>query len=279
MKRKSIINKAIKLLRQKGPRFFCKIVLNYIGQKLTYLQVLILPYAILRIKGFKVDCTVSELVDFAFNGCAKLIKPSQIQSEIYELVNLVSNIKPQVVVEIGTQRGGTLFLLSRVAANNGTVISIDLPNGRFGGGYFNWRVFLYKSFAQSAQRIHLVRGDSHKLDTINGLIAILEGRPIDFLFLDGDHTYEGVRKDLQMYGRLVREGGMVALHDIVVTPYRDGCNVNKLWEEIKLTHNHLEFVKDCNQKGSGLGVIYMPATVQESKTNGEDGCAYDRSGF
>jgi 2-keto-3-deoxy-L-rhamnonate aldolase RhmA len=36
---------------------------------------------------------------------------------------------------------------------------------------------------------------------------VLGGQPLDYLFIDGDHTYEGVRKDFEMYGPLVRAAG------------------------------------------------------------------------
>jgi len=38
---------------------------------------------------------------------------------------------------------------------------------------------------------------------------ILAGRQVDFLFIDGDHSYEGVKKDFEMYSSLVRKGGVV----------------------------------------------------------------------
>jgi len=45
-----------------------------------------------------------------------------------------------------------------------------------------------------------------------------EGGELNFLFIDGDHTYEGVRKNFEMYSPLVRRGGIVAFHDIVPRP-------------------------------------------------------------
>lgn len=47
---------------------------------------------------------------------------------------------------------------------------------------------------------------------------LLGSRPIELLFIDGDHTLEGVRRDLELYGRLLAEGGLVAFHDIVSGP-------------------------------------------------------------
>lgn len=36
---------------------------------------------------------------------------------------------------------------------------------------------------------------------------------LDFIYIDGDHSYNAVKKDLQMYFYRVKHGGMVAGHD------------------------------------------------------------------
>jgi len=51
----------------------------------------------------------------------------------------------------------------------------------------------------------------------------------DFLFIDGDHTYEGVEGDFEMYSPLVRRGGIIAFHDIVPGPPENvGCLMNQI---------------------------------------------------
>lgn len=37
---------------------------------------------------------------------------------------------------------------------------------------------------------------------------------LDFLFIDGDHNYEGVKKDWDLYSTLLNKGALVAFHDI-----------------------------------------------------------------
>ena len=185
------------------------------------------------------------------------IKPLQIYSEILELANIVFKLKPRYVLEIGTANGGTLFLWSRVSSDDANIISIDLPGGSFGGGYSWWRISLYKGFAKARQRIYLLRRDSHDYETLYAVKKILGRNKLDFLFIDGDHSYEGVKKDFIMYSPLVREGGVIAFHDIVKHPPETGCEVEKFWNEIKHSYRHREIINDLNQKWAGIGVIYV----------------------
>jgi predicted O-methyltransferase YrrM len=84
---------------------------------------------------------------------------------------------------------------------------------------------------------------------------ILNGNQLDFLFIDGDHSYEGVKKDFEMYSPLVRKGGIIAFHDIVGHSLETGCEVEKLWKEIKNGFNFKELIKDINQNWAGIGVL------------------------
>jgi cephalosporin hydroxylase len=156
------------------------------------------------------------------------IMPLQIKEEILTLLELLKDMEPKVVLEIGTAKGGTLFLFTRVASSDATIISIDLPGGMFGGGYPAWKIPLYKSFAREKQKIYLIRADSHNYKTLDKVKEILNGRSVDFLFIDGDHTYEGVKKDFEMYSPLVKKG-IIAFHDIVPGPLEYVGGVPKFW--------------------------------------------------
>ena len=184
------------------------------------------------------------------------IKPTQLKGEITELLRFLAKHKPKFILEIGTAGGGTLFLFARFSSPDATIISIDLPGGQFGGGYPEWRKILYKSLAVHKQKIHLVREDSHAPATFNIVKKILEGHQLDFLFIDGDHTYNGVKRDFEMYSRLVRKGGVIAFHDIVPGPPENVGGVPGFWNKIKRNFNYVEFVKK-RQGGYGIGVIYV----------------------
>jgi cephalosporin hydroxylase len=251
MKRKNnFVTRALEILRTEGIIEFSRKALAYVWR-----EFLGVPYAFLEIRRFNAKYP-DELVDDVFHSYAGAIRPMQVRDEIVGLLRVLSKARPKVIIEIGTANGGTLFLFCRVAAKDATIISIDLPYGKFGGGYSWWRIPLYKAFRLPKQKLYLIRGDSHSWEVLARVKNILDDKEADFVFIDGDHSYEGVKTDFEMFSRLVRGGGIIALHDIVIKPAEAGCEVSKFWDEIKQTkYECSEIVSDWNQGWSGIGLL------------------------
>ncbi len=226
------------------------------GFKHYIFSFLCFPFCFFRIKDLK-SKSLAKSMDFVFNGCYGYLAPMQVKSEITSLLNFVKNIKPKTMMEIGTAKGGTLFLFSKIIPEDSLIISLDLPKGSFGGGYPHWKIPLYKSFAKDKQIINLVRENSHNINTLQKIKSILGDRKLDFLFIDGDHTYNGVKRDFELYGQLVRKGGIIAFHDIAPHPLETKCEVGKFWNEIKKKYKYEEFVENWKQNWAGIGLIKL----------------------
>jgi predicted O-methyltransferase YrrM len=113
-------------------------------------------------------------------------------------------------------------------------------------------------FKRGRQRIVPIRGDSHSEETLRRVLDILSGNKLDLLFIDGDHSYEGVKKDYETYSTLVRKGGVIAFHDIVPGPQHLVGGVPRFWSKLKNSlpdSNSLEIVAEWNQGGYGIGVV------------------------
>lgn len=214
-------------------------------------------YYAMRMRMTRVGSDVPSLIDFAFTGCGGFIKPAQIPEEIGEFISIVAAMKPRAVIEIGTASGGTLFLLTKVSAEDAVIISIDLFGGKFGGGYYAWKTPLYRSFILPKQKIHLLRGNSHEPGIVRKVEDMLLKRRADVVFIDGDHSYEGVKRDFELYKPLVRKGGVIAFHDIALHPKETGCAVHSFWAEVKKDYRYKEIVADKDQTGCGIGVLYV----------------------
>ncbi len=179
--------------------------------------------------------------------------------ELSALIGLLKKRRLRTVVEIGTAKGGTFFAWCKIAEPNATIISLDLPNGPFGGGYNPAETKKFKKYGKKNQKLHFLRKNSHLAKTKNELIKLLKGKEIDFLMIDGDHTYKGVKRDWDLYSPLVKKNGIIALHDIVHHPQLPEVQVERLWEKIKKRHKHKELIdpKDIRSWGqwAGIGVV------------------------
>jgi predicted O-methyltransferase YrrM len=258
-KAKGKVREGIGLAKKQGIIKFTKEACQYcywesIGHKIG------LPLAIRR---FKVKAeeikNINDAIDFAFcfNYAGLSIRPGQFKNEIFQLLKVVENLNATQIMEIGTAKGGTLFLFCQVANPMAKMISADLPDGKFGGGYSSSKNRLYEAFAKANQEITLIRKNTHETETLDEVKNALNGQKLDFLFVDGDHTYVGVKKDFEMYSPLVRKGGVIAFHDIAKHPIKTECEVNEFWDEIKNNYKFDEFVENWKQGTYGIGVLYV----------------------
>lgn len=238
--------KVVRLLRREGPLGLARRGLSRLH------DLLLLPP---RIKRVPSDAALDVLLDFVFSTPA--IVPMQVRSEVRALCEIVRAKRPKTIVEIGTAGGGTLFLWCRLADPSAIIISVDLPGGRYGGGYAKWRGRIYRAFSLPNQRLYLLRADSHDVSTQRRIEQILHGRRLDFLFIDGDHSLDGVSRDWEMYSPLMARDGIVAFHDIVRHPPEQDCHVDKFWDYIKGRFPHRELVEHRNQGWAGIGVIWI----------------------
>ena len=195
--------------------------------------------------------TPDKLVDFSLKYPA--IRPVQMRSEMVEYARIVADLRPTTVLEIGTYRGGTLFIHSRLAAPHATLISIDLAGSLFGKIWRWLQMPIFNRFPQNGQTLHLLHADSHSKETFSKVSKLLNGRQLDLLFVDGDHSYAGVRADFEMYAPLVRPGGVIAFHDIAVQP--PPSEVARFWNEIKPRYRYKEILHSTAIDAMGIGVL------------------------
>jgi predicted O-methyltransferase YrrM len=195
----------------------------------------------------------------------------QNRHELRIFLRLVRAIRPKVVVEIGTARGGVFYALCQVADPAALLVSIDLPGAPNCGGQTELERRVFRTFAGAGQRVAFIPENSQFYTTRQKLQDALGGQMIDLLFIDGDHSYGGVRSDFEMYGDLVSPTGIIALHDICMVPqnWGPGAEVGLFWREIKRRHRTREIIdrggivtrkrKSSEHHAWGIGVVQRGA--------------------
>lgn len=195
-----------------------------------------------------------EVANFAVGGFKALQKPA----EFMALLECVEAHSPKVIVEIGVGNGGSSWAFSKLKGLE-KLIAIDLPEGSWGGQPSDVQKEAFQYIANcSKAEVSLISGNSQNSECLENLKKVLGGREIDFLFIDGDHSYEGVKTDFMTYSPLVREGGLIGFHDICLHPEESGCEVKKFWDEIKASgipeERFSEFVQEPVNWG-GIGLV------------------------
>ena len=124
---------------------------------------------------------------------ARRMGMTQMPSEASDLLRIVERLRPRRVIEIGTTHGGSLLLWARAAAADATLVSIDLPPWEIDDPGESDKRRAIERVGSQQQSVYALRGDSHDPAVQARAHACLGGRAVDFLFLDADHSYEGVR--------------------------------------------------------------------------------------
>lgn len=194
------------------------------------------------------------LASFAYTMCSGLIMPQQKSGEIVRLLKHLRKRPPGRLVEIGTANGGTLLMLTRIARDDATIVSVSLPGEREAEEPAQR---LFQSFALPTQELSLLRRDSHDLATRDEVVRLVGAQGLDFLFIDGDHSYAGVKQDFELYAPLVRPGGMVAINDIVRHHPEAECHVDDFWCELRRDHVCWEIVDGPSPSWAGIGVVRL----------------------
>ncbi len=186
-------------------------------------------------------------------------RPYQDAAELHAFLDRAVALRPGAVCEIGAASGGTLCALAH-AARPSIIVSVDIDFSRA-------RLRALPRLGRSDQTIACIAGDSHAEPVRARVAAILNGRPLDLLFIDGDHSYAGVSADFDSYSRMVRPGGLIAFHDIVPdfttrfgrhTPAYSG-GVPAFWGELTRRFAATEeIVASPDQDGYGIGLLTWP---------------------
>jgi hypothetical protein len=173
--------------------------------------------------------------------------PAQAEAEFAQLLELFRREKVRRYLEIGSRYGGSFNAVMRSLPPGSFGLAVDLPGVSWGRSSSETTLRrVVSDLRKVGYGAALLLGNSQDAAIVE---AVAKHAPFDAVFIDGDHSYAGVRADWLNFGPLAR---IVAFHDIT----GDGATatgrtptpieVPLLWREIRSSGNVVvhEFVAD-----------------------------------
>lgn len=163
--------------------------------------------------------------------------------------DLVCNIKPRSIVELGTHRGTSFFSFCQAIKDEKIqtkLFAVDTWKGDEHSGFYGEEVF--KEVNQIREKYYGNLNINLLRKTFDEAVGEFQDSSIDILHIDGLHTYEAVKHDFETWLNKVKDDGIILFHDTAEKTADFG--VYKLWNELKEKYRTLEFVHS-----HGLGVL------------------------
>lgn len=171
------------------------------------------------------------------------------EGHVYFAYDLVANLKPKSIVELGTHYGTSFFSFCQAVKDkhvNANLWAVDSWKGDPHASFYGEDVYdvvnEVKNKYYSDINVHLLRMN------FDEAIDSFADHSIDLLHIDGYHTYEAVKHDFDSWINKTSENGIIIFHD--TSERINDFGVYKLWEEIKISYKTIEFYHY-----HGLGVL------------------------
>ena len=219
---------------------------------------------------------IIDTVDFVKPGYFQYrLYTIQIRDELEKPTRFLNEYGPRGLLEIGFHREGTSYALGRCVDALKTIVGIELPTS---DSIDSHRERLLSSVLED-KKTEIVWGNSHRGSTRRAVGEHLD-EGVNVLFIDADHTYDGIKQDFELYHDLVRVGGFVVFHDIIPhassldevkqrrgehpdlenghvmwDEHHPWCGVDKFWNELRGPFWTKEFVSHPMQIGKDIDIL------------------------
>jgi len=182
---------------------------------------------------------------------ADMLRSHSIPATFYLVVGNIEDLqlKPEIYedMEVGSHAGGSLYIYAGLCAPGAQITIVD--DCTRGPEIVESARFVMSALRKQGFQVRLIDCDSLYGDTIRKVQERVSTRRIDLLHLDADHRFACVLSDLGTYGAMVREGGVVLLHDIADTP-----GPRAIYEAMAAI---MPAQRWCYQPGRGIGMLRM----------------------
>ena len=157
--------------------------------------------------------------------------------ELQIISAIVVYSKPQAIFEFGTFDGRTSYHMGLNAPSDCSIITNDIQKGsfQFDNSLYNETITIGGCFLNSdiSNRFISITGDSKKID-----VSQYFGK-VDIVFVDGDHSFEGVLSDSDLAFKLIKKNGLILWHD-----YNFVDGVTRALNELNLKNYNITQIKN-----------------------------------
>lgn len=166
-------------------------------------------------------------------------------------------VRPDLLVELGTHYGESYFGFCQAVAENNIACNcyaIDTWLGEPHSGFYDEAVYQDVSAYNDANYSTFSRLIRTTFDDARQRFS---DNSVDIVHIDGLHTYDAVRRDLENWLPAVKPGGIILLHDI--SARHSDFGVWKVWAEMEKLGERFDFLHSW-----GLGVFRKPGGDETS---------------
>ncbi len=178
---------------------------------------------------------------------------------------IIRNTQPNRILCIGSMRGYIPFICAIACKDNknGIVDFVDAGydikdkkhTGKhfFGDGFWN-KINIKKHFSYLKANQYI----NTYITTSKKFAQKCSQRKYDYIHIDGDHTYKGLKLDYKLYWNKLNKGGFMVFHDMSQKGYRQGLKWEmwKFWNDLKTKNKSwIEFPDQSLSNIGGIGII------------------------
>ena len=163
---------------------------------------------------------------YSYNFCWLGLPVIQFPQDLVAMQEIIWNVKPDLIVETGVARGGSLVFYASMLAllgGDGCVLGIDVDIRAHN------RVALEEH--PLFKRIRLIEGSSVDELVVQRVFAAARGRRRVLLALDSNHTHDHVLRELELYSPLVRSGSYIVAFDTTIEDLPDDAFPDRPWNK------------------------------------------------
>jgi len=147
----------------------------------------------------------------------------QFPQDIIAMQEIIWRVRPEVIIETGIARGGSLVFYASVLellGGNGRVLGIDVDIRAQN------RIEIEKH--PLSKRVTMIQGSSVEERVVAQAHEFARRKPV-LVVLDSNHTHEHVRKELALYSPLVTRGSYLVVFDTIIEDLPGDFFPNRPW--------------------------------------------------